>query len=121
MATESLKIIIEQNVPFMGVLKPYAQVEFLPAELITPAAVADADALVVRTRTRCDAALLEGSRVKFVGTATIGLDHIDTAWCADRGITVVNAPGCNAPAVAQYVFSSLIRLVNRQLRQHTNM
>jgi len=119
MATESLKIIIEQNVPFMGVLKPYAQVEFLPAELITPAAVADADALVVRTRTRCDAALLEGSRVKFVGTATIGLDHIDTAWCADRGITVVNAPGCNAPAVAQYVFSSLIRLVNRQLRQHT--
>ncbi|MDO4319970.1 MAG: 4-phosphoerythronate dehydrogenase [Bacteroidales bacterium] len=119
MATDPLKVIIEQNVPFMGVLQPYAQVEFMPARLITPETVADADAIVVRTRTRCDAALLAGSKVKFVGTATIGTDHIDLDWCAANGITVANAPGCNAPAVAQYVFSSIIRLVNRQLRQHT--
>lgn len=69
--------------------------------------VKDADALIVRTRTRCDAALLEGSKVLLVGTATIGTDHIDTEWCAKNGIRVVNAPGCNAPAVMQYVASSL--------------
>lgn len=119
MATEPLKIIVEQNVPFMGVLKPHARVEFLAAEDITPSAVADADALIVRTRTRCDSALLENSRVSFIGTATIGLDHVDTAWCESRGIRVANAPGCNAPAVAQYVFSSLIHLVNRPMRQYT--
>lgn len=119
MATEPLKIIIEQNVPFMGVLKPYAKVEFLPSGLINRDAVADADALIVRTRTRCNADLLAGTKVKFIGTATIGTDHIDLDWCTANGITAVNAPGCNAPAVSQYVFSSLARLVNRRMREHT--
>lgn len=59
----------------------------------------------VRTRTRCDASLLDGSSVKFVATATIGTDHIDLQWCRGAGIDVANAPGCNAPAVAQYVYA----------------
>lgn len=118
MATKPLNIIIEQNVPFLGVLKPHARVEYLPSEAITPDAVRDADAIVVRTRTRCDEALLGGSRVSFVGTATIGTDHIDIPWCRAAGIEVANAPGCNAPAVAQYVFGSLMQVINRPLRQH---
>ncbi|MCM1522528.1 MAG: 4-phosphoerythronate dehydrogenase [Muribaculaceae bacterium] len=61
----------------------------------------------MRTRTRCDASLLEGSRCRFVATATIGTDHIDIPYCQSRGITVANAPGCNAPAVAQWVLSAI--------------
>lgn len=119
MATKPLKIIVEQNVPFLGVLKPHARVEYLPSDGFTPDTVRDADAIVVRTRTRCDRALLECSRVSFVGTATIGTDHIDLPWCASAGIEVANAPGCNAPAVAQYVFGSVMQVLNRPLRQHT--
>lgn len=115
-----LYVIIEKNIPFLqGVLEPYATVTYLPDSDITPEAVRRADALIVRTRTRCDAALLEGSRVKFIATATIGTDHIDLPWCAAHGITVANAAGCNAPAVAQYVLSSALRLANRPIEQYT--
>lgn len=114
-----LNLIIERNVPFIaGLLEPYANVKYLAAEDITPDAVADADGLVVRTRTRCDAALLEGSKVKFIATATIGTDHIDLDWCQSHGIVVVNAPGCNAPAVAQYVFASIMQVINRPIGQY---
>lgn len=101
-----MKVVIENKIPYVnGVFEPVAQAEYLPATAIVPAAVRDADALLVRTRTRCDAALLEGSRMRFIGSPTIGIDHIDLAWCQEHGITVNNAPGCNAPAVAQWVFS----------------
>lgn len=120
MENRHLNVIIERNIPFIaGLLEPYAEVRYLPADEIVPAAVRDADALIVRTRTRCDAALLAGSRCRFIATATIGMDHIDCDWCAANGITVANAPGCNAPAVAQYVFASMLRLVNRPLGQYT--
>lgn len=119
MANSNLKIIVERNVPFLGVLDGYADVRRLAAADITPDAVRDADALIVRTRTRCDAALLGGSAVKFIGTATIGTDHIDLPWCASQGIEAVNAPGCNAPAVAQYVFASIMQLISRPLRSYT--
>lgn len=69
----------------------------------------DADALIVRTRTRCDENLLRGSIVKIVASATIGTDHIDIPWCDENGIAVSNAPGCNAPGVALYVWSNLLR------------
>ena len=113
-----LKIIVESKVPFVrGLLEPYARVEYLDPDDITPQAAADADALVVRTRTCCDAALLGGSRCSFVATATIGTDHIDLPWCAARGITVANAPGCNAPAVAQYVLGSVAALSTRPMHE----
>ncbi len=118
MATDSLKIIVERNVPFLDVLRRVADVTCLSSSDITPEAVKDADALIVRTRTRCDSSLLEGSRVSFIATATIGTDHIDGQWCAANGIEVANAPGSNAPGVAQYVFSSLMRVINRPLRQY---
>ncbi|MDE6267466.1 MAG: 4-phosphoerythronate dehydrogenase [Muribaculaceae bacterium] len=106
-----MKIIVENRIPYIeGVLEPYGTVEYLPAEAITADAVRDADALLTRTRTRCDAKLLAGSTVKFVGTATIGTDHIDKDFCREAGIEVANAPGCNAPAVAQYVMGALTAL-----------
>lgn len=120
MPNSNINIIVERNVPFVaGLLDPYATVRYLKPEEITPKAVADADAMIIRTRTRCDAELLESSDCKLIATATIGTDHIDLDYCRRRGITVVNAPGCNAPAVAQYVFASLMAVVNRPLPAHT--
>ncbi|UVK76955.1 MAG: erythronate-4-phosphate dehydrogenase [Sodalis sp. Fle] len=72
-----------------------------------------ADALMVRSVTRVDSALLDGSRIKFVGTATAGTDHIDQDWLAKVGIGFSAAPGCNAIAVVEYVFSSLLWLSQR--------
>lgn len=104
-------IVIDDKIPGLAeaILRelPGCEVRALPGAAIDRAAVRDADALIVRTRTRCDASLLEGSRVRLVGTATIGTDHIDTEWCEAHGIRVVSAPGCNAPAVMQYVACSL--------------
>ncbi len=120
MADNRLKLVIERNIPFIaGVADVYADVEYLAADAITREAVADADAIVVRTRTRCGRDLLEGSRVRMVVTATIGTDHIDMEYCRTKGIEVRNAPGCNAPAVAQYVLASVATLMNRPIEQHT--
>lgn len=110
-----MRIIVENHIPYIrGVLEAVADVVYLPSAEITAKAVRDADALLVRTRTRCDAALLAGSRVRFIGSATIGTDHIDLGWCCDHGITVCNAPGCNAPAVAQWAFSAIGRWMQHQ-------
>lgn len=105
-----MKIVADKRIP--GLADALSDMEGLTLATkegsdITAADVRDADVLFVRTRTQCDASLLSGSRVRMVGTATIGTDHIDLSWCADAGIRVVSAPGCNAPAVMQYVASSL--------------
>lgn len=119
MLPAQLRFVVDSHIPFLeGLLEPFGTVRVLAPDEITADAVRDADALLVRTRTRCDASLLAGSRVRFVGTATIGLDHIDQKWCAANGITAVNAPGCNAPAVAQYVFAAIARLINRPVDRH---
>ncbi|HDR52028.1 MAG TPA: 4-phosphoerythronate dehydrogenase, partial [Mariniphaga anaerophila] len=79
----------------------------LPGSKTTPEVVKDADAIVTRTRTKCNRDLLEGSKVKFIATATIGYDHIDTVYCKQAGIEWTNAPGCNAESVNQYIASAL--------------
>ncbi len=113
-----MKIIIDDNIPFVkGVLEPCADVVYLHESAIDADVVKDADALLVRTHTRCNASLLDGSRVKFIGTGTIGTDHIDLPYCAGNGITVANAPGCNAPAVAQYVVAAIDRLLEGESPQ----
>ena len=115
-----MNIIIEKHVPFLaGLLEPYANVRYLDSAEIDVEKMRPTDALITRTRTRCDRSMLELSRCSFIGTATIGTDHIDTAYCAERHIAVVNAPGCNAPAVAQYVMSSIVHMANRPLSQYT--
>lgn len=103
-----MKIVVDKDIPFIdGVFEPYADVRYIAGAAIGCGDVADADALVVRTRTRCDAQLLSGSKVKVVSTATIGTDHINIEWCAVEGIAVASAAGCNARAVAQWVFAAL--------------
>jgi len=74
----------------------------------TPQRVKDADALIVRTRTRIDEQLLAGSQVRLVATATIGYDHIDTDYCERAGIRWVSCPGCNAQAVCDYVEEAIL-------------
>lgn len=105
-----MKIIIDDKIPY---IKEAAEtiadeVVYAPGKDFTPELVRDADALIIRTRTRCNRELLEGSRVKFIATATIGFDHIDTEYCKQAGIEWRNAPGCNSASVAQYVQSSLL-------------
>lgn len=115
----NLNIIVEANIPFIkGLLEPFGKVTYLESEAIDAGAVREADALFVRTRTKCGETLLGGSRCRFVATATIGTDHIDKPWCDSHGISVYNAPGCNAPAVAQYVMASVMQLINRPLSQY---
>lgn len=105
-----MKFIIDNKIPFIeGRLENSGDVIYSAPDKIDAALVKDADALIIRTRTRCDEDLLKGSNVKLVATATIGTDHIDLPWCEANGITVRNAAGCNAPGVAQYVWSSLLR------------
>lgn len=118
-----MKAVVDDKIPYIAhAIESVAdEVVYLPGKDFTPEVVADADVLVVRTRTRCDAALLAGSRVRFVATATIGYDHIDTAWCASAGISWANCPGCNAASVAQYVQSSLILLSRRHGRDLRGM
>ena len=110
-----MKIIADSAIPFLrGVLEPFAEVEYLPGTAISAADVRNADALVIRTRTRCDEKLLADSRVKLIATATIGFDHIDTAWCAAHGIEVTTAAGCNARGVLQWVGAALVHLSRTQ-------
>jgi erythronate-4-phosphate dehydrogenase len=106
-----LKIIADEKIPFLkGVLESYADVLYLPGNRIDRSAVSDADALLIRTRTKCVESLLKGTKVKFVGTATIGFDHIDIAYCNKNNITWTNAPGCNSSSVQQYIASALLKL-----------
>lgn len=115
-----LNIIVEDKIPFIkGALEPFGRVAYLPSAAIDAEAVRDADALFTRTRTRCDAGLLEGSQCRFIATATIGTDHIDLGYCRAHGIEVVNAPGCNAPAVAQWVLASALTLCKADPRSLT--
>lgn len=107
----TMKVIVDDNIPFIkGRLEKVAEVIYTDQWGFTPALVKDADALIIRTRTRCDRQLLEGSDVRLVATATIGMDQIDTEWCAKAGIKVSNSPGCNAPGVAQYVWAAILRM-----------
>jgi len=106
-----MKIVIDNKIPFIrGVFEPFADVVYLAGKETTPEVVRDADALITRTRTICNAKLLEGSSVKVIATATIGFDHIDTAWCEANGIVWRNSPGCNSWSVKQYISSALVSL-----------
>lgn len=118
-----MKVIVDDKIPFIReALAGIAdEVVYLPGREFTPEVVKEADALVVRTRTRCDRRLLEGSRVKFIATATIGFDHIDTEYCREAGIAWRNAPGCNSASVEQYVESSLLLLEQLRGRQLQGM
>jgi erythronate-4-phosphate dehydrogenase len=106
-----LRIVADDKIPFLrGVLEPYADIIYLPGKQIDNKVLKEADALLVRTRTRCDEGLLSDTKVKFIGTATIGYDHIDTKFCENHGISWTNSPGCNSSSVQQYIASALLSI-----------
>jgi erythronate-4-phosphate dehydrogenase len=109
-----MKIVADPNIPFVkeafGLL---GKVDLIPGRQITPAAVRDADALLVRSVTPVNAALLDGSRVRFVATATIGFDHIDREYLSQRGIDFASAQGSNANSVAEYIVAAMLELAHR--------
>lgn len=117
-----MKIVADRHIPFLeGVFEPYAEVVYIDGRAITHDDIVDADALVIRTRTRCNAALLDGTRVRMIATATIGTDHIDLDYCREKGIEVHNAEGCNAGGVMQYVFSAIYGVAARKSIKIDNM
>ena len=110
-----IRIVADRNIPFLeGVFEPYADVTYIDGKSISREDVRDADVLIIRTRTRCNASLLDGTRVSMIATATIGTDHIDFDYCNSHGIEVHNAQGCNAGGVMQYVFSALYGTASRK-------
>jgi Phosphoglycerate dehydrogenase and related dehydrogenases len=107
-----MKVIIDDKIPFVSqsLTESIDEVLFIPGNKFTPDIIKNADALIIRTRTICNKELLEGSKVQFIATATIGYDHIDTEYCRQNGIFWANAPGSNSSSVAQYIESTLILL-----------
>ena len=103
-----LRLVIDDQIPFIReAAARLGECIFLPGAAITADDVREADVLITRTRTQVNRALLDGSKVQLVVTATIGHDHIDKAYLAEKGIAWHNCPGCNARSVAQYVRNSL--------------
>jgi len=119
---ESMRIVADDNMPGVEACcallddEAGSRIEIVrrPGRTLTAADVADADVLLVRSITRVDAALLAGSRVRFVGTATIGTDHLDLPWLDAQGIAWASAPGCNARAVGEWVLNVLVQLAAEQ-------
>ena len=106
-----MKVVIDNAIPYIkGILEPYAEVLYREGIAFSREDVADADLLIIRTRTRCDASLLDSSSVKMIATATIGFDHIDLEYCQKHGIEVITAQGCNAAGVLQWVAAALALL-----------
>lgn len=109
-----MKILVDENMPYaLELFSRTGEVKAVPGRPLPEAELADAEGLMVRSVTKVNEALLQGTGVKFVGTATAGTDHIDEAWLAEAGIAFSAAPGCNAIAVVEYVFSALLLLAER--------
>lgn len=110
-----MRIVVDANVPAAAAtFGSLGEVVRVPGRDITAGSVRDADALVVRSVTPVDAALIEGSRLRFVGTCTIGTDHVDQAALEAAGIAFASVPGCNAEAVVDQALISLLTLAERQ-------
>ena len=117
-----MKIVADHKIPFLkGALESCADMIYMPGKDISPAAVKGANALIVRTRTMCNRQLLEGSSVRFIASATIGYDHIDTLYCDENDIGWTNAPGCNASSVKQYVASALAYIIQREKKAFSDI
>ncbi len=109
-----MKILVDENMPYAQALfSRLGDVTAVPGRPIPVAALNDADALMVRSVTKVNASLLAGHAIRFVGTATAGTDHVDEGYLREQGIAFSAAPGCNAIAVVEYVFSALLMLAER--------
>ncbi|MCX7876480.1 MAG: 4-phosphoerythronate dehydrogenase PdxB [Melioribacteraceae bacterium] len=110
-----IKIVADDKIPFLkGVLDSFAKIDYLNYLQIKNEILKDVDALLVRTRTKCNKELLDNTSVKFIATATIGFDHIDTKYCEEKNIKWLNAPGCNSSSVMQYFASALLNIAKKK-------
>jgi erythronate-4-phosphate dehydrogenase len=106
-----MKIVADSNIPFVNeAFMAFGEVELLPGRDICRSVLIDAEMLLVRSVTRVDSGLLEGTSVRFVGTATAGIDHLDTSYLDSKGIGFGSAPGSNSESVAEYIASVLVHL-----------
>jgi|AGTN01.2.fsa_nt_gi Phosphoglycerate dehydrogenase and related dehydrogenases len=109
-----MKILADAHIPYLkGVAEQFGEVEYLPGNKFSKETIRDKDALIVRTVTHFGEEILSGTNVKLICSATIGFDHIDTAYCDTHGIAWRTAPGCNANSVEQYITASLLFIANR--------
>ena len=116
-----MKIVADENIPFaQTAFSRFGDVITLPGRHITPADLTGADALIVRSVTTVNRALLEQHAVRFVGTCTIGRDHIDCDYLQQQGIAFADAAGCNANAVSEYVITALLSAMTRLNRSVFN-
>ncbi|MEX2015887.1 MAG: 4-phosphoerythronate dehydrogenase [Candidatus Hydrogenedentales bacterium] len=117
-----MHILVDQALPFASeAFSPFGDVTVLPGAEISAATVHDADALFVRSGVRVNAALLESSRVRFVGTATAGTDHIDVDYLRQHNITFAEAAGSNAESVADWFVAALLELAARHNLDYDGM
>lgn len=116
------KIVADENIP--GVRQAFAhlgEITLLPGRTLNREALRDAELLLVRAVTKVDANLLHDTPVRFVATATIGTDHVDANYLAQRGITFTSAAGSNANSVAEYVMAALLHLAVKSARSLSNL
>jgi len=112
---KKLKLAVDENIAFAEEnFSAFGELLLLNGREITKEKIRDCDILITRSVTKVNRELLEGTNVRFVGTATIGYDHIDLNYLNSRGIAFANAPGCNAYSVAEYVFSALLFLAEKR-------
>ena len=117
-----MKIVVDSAIPFLrGVFEPFGEVIYIEGDKFSREVVHNADALIIRTRTRCNEELLTGSSVRIIATATIGFDHIDLEWCRRHNIKVVTSAGCNARGVLQWVSAVLAHIVGTTLPQQLTL
>jgi erythronate-4-phosphate dehydrogenase len=109
------KILIDENIPFAReAFSGFGKVKLAGGREITNSMLRDIDLLIVRSITKVNESLLKNTGVKFVGTATIGLDHIDTEYLTYKKIGFANSPGCNADSVAEYIFAGLLKIASER-------
>lgn len=120
---DTLKIVGDDKIPGLAtLLAPFAHVRLLPTKSFSADTIGDANVLFVRTPIRCNAQLLENSPVSYIGTASIGYDHIDRTYCTEKGIVWSNAPGCNKGSVLSYLLaavSTIALMQGRSLSSYT--
>ena len=108
-----MRILADENIPMLEAFESHGSLRRVAGRSLDRTVLGDAEVLLVRSVTQVDRKLLAGSQVKFVGTCTIGTDHLDLDYFAEQGIGWASAPGCNARGVVDYVLGSLLTLAER--------
>src|SRR5262245_48283102 len=118
-----MRIVADQNIPAVAeAFGQHGEIVLVPGRELKPELLRGADVLLVRSITRVDAGLVAGLRVRFVASASAGMDHVDVEWLDAQGIQFAHAPGCNSTAVSEYLVAALLESAHRnqfELRQKT--